>query len=100
MPTPAERARELLEHEDLARSRELEQVVLSRFQIQRLVRLEVLERISRGLYRLAGAPRAETDDLARAARQVPGGVLCLLCRPRRGEACSINVELDGDTRNL
>ena len=78
MPTPAERACELLEHKGMARSCELERVGLSRSQIQRLVRAEVLEHVSRGLYRLAGAPRVETDDLARVARQVPGGVLCLL----------------------
>jgi predicted transcriptional regulator of viral defense system len=62
----------------MARSRELERAGISRSQIQRLVRQGVLERVSRGLYRLAGTPLVETEDLARAARQVPGGVVCLL----------------------
>ena len=78
MPTPAERARALLEDEGITRSRELERAGLSRSQIQRLVQQGVLERVSRGLYRLAGAPLTETSDLAGAARLVPGGVLCLL----------------------
>jgi predicted transcriptional regulator of viral defense system len=78
MPTPAERARKLLENQGIARSRELEQAGLSRSQIQRLVHQGVLERVGHGLYRLAGAPLTETNDLASAARLVPGGVLCLL----------------------
>lgn len=75
---PADRARALLEAEGIARSRELEGAGLSRSQIQRLVRQGVLQRVGHGLYRLADAPIAETDDLASAARLVPGGVLCLL----------------------
>ncbi len=78
MSTPAERARDLLENERIARSCELERAGLSRSQIQRLMHQGVLERVSRGLYRLAGAPLTETSDLASAARLVPGGVLCLL----------------------
>ncbi|MFQ5741930.1 MAG: AbiEi antitoxin N-terminal domain-containing protein [Acidobacteriota bacterium] len=78
MAKPAERARALLKDVGIARSRELERAGISRSQIQRLVRQGTLERVSRGLYRLTGRPSTETEDLARAARQVPGGVICLL----------------------
>jgi len=78
MKPPAERARKLLGKMGMARSRDLEREGLSRSQIQRLVRQDILERVSRGLYRLVGAPLAETQDFALAARRVPGGVVCLL----------------------
>lgn len=78
MPSPADRARDLLNQIGLARSKELEQVGLARSQIQRLLDQGVLERVGRGLYRLAGGPITETDDLASAAKLVPGGVVCLL----------------------
>jgi predicted transcriptional regulator of viral defense system len=78
MPSPADRARDLLNQKNLARSKELEQAGLSRSQIQRLLEQGVLERVGRGLYRLAGGTITETDDLASAAKLVPGGVICLL----------------------
>ena len=78
MSSPADRARDLLKRRGLARSIELEQEGLSRSQIQRLLGQGVLERVGRGLYRLAGGNISETDDLASAAKLVPGGVVCLL----------------------
>ncbi|NQU48679.1 MAG: AbiEi antitoxin N-terminal domain-containing protein [Planctomycetes bacterium] len=78
MPSPADRARNLLNQNSLAHSKELEQVGLSRSQIQRLLGQGVLERVGRGLYRLAGGTITETDDLASASKLVPGGVVCLL----------------------
>ena len=62
MLTPAERARKVLKEQGMARSRELERAGISRSQIQRLVRQGVLERVSRGLCRLAGTPLAATED--------------------------------------
>lgn len=73
MPSPADRARSLLNQISLAHSKELEQVGLSRSQIQRLLEQGVLERVGRGLYRLAGGTITETDDLASASKLVPGG---------------------------
>jgi predicted transcriptional regulator of viral defense system len=37
-----------------------------------------LERLSRGLYRLASLPRLEAPDLVTAASRVPNGVICLI----------------------
>jgi len=47
-------------------------------QLTRLVRQGVLERITRGQYRLAERPITEQHALAVAARAVPRGVICLL----------------------
>lgn len=38
----------------------------------------VLERLSRGLYRLASLPGLEAPDLVTAASRVPNGVICLI----------------------
>ncbi len=76
--TPADAARSLLARVGIARSRELEAAGVNRTQIRRLVARGAIERVGRGLYRLPGAPRSERQDLAAAARRVPGGVICLL----------------------
>jgi predicted transcriptional regulator of viral defense system len=47
-------------------------------QLTRLVRAGVLERLSRGQYRLVEHPVTEHHGLVMAARAVPGGVICLL----------------------
>lgn len=47
-------------------------------QITRLLEHGVLERLSRGQYRLAERPVTEHHALAAAARAVPRGVICLL----------------------
>jgi len=78
MLSPADRARNLLNQKSLARSKEIEQEGLSRSQVQRLLDQGVLERVGRGLYRLAGGTITETDDLASAAKLISGGVVCLL----------------------
>jgi len=38
----------------------------------------MIERLSRGLYRLADLPTLGSPDLVAAARKVPGGVICLI----------------------
>lgn len=47
-------------------------------QLTRLVKAGVLERLSRGQYRLVQQPITEHHGLVMAARAVPGGVICLL----------------------
>lgn len=47
-------------------------------QLTRLVREGDLERVARGLYRLAGRPVTEHHGLVIAGRAVPHGVICLL----------------------
>jgi predicted transcriptional regulator of viral defense system len=68
----------LLKHNGLSRSRDLERAGVSRTQLRRLCESGRIERVSRGLYRLPGAPMSEKHHLAQAARRVPAGVLCLL----------------------
>lgn len=46
--------------------------------LSRLVREGVLERVSRGLYRVAGQPVSAHHGLVLAATAVPEGVICLL----------------------
>jgi predicted transcriptional regulator of viral defense system len=67
-----------MEKAGVARSRDLERAGVSRTQIRRLRERGVIERVGRGLYRKAGAAIDERNDLAEAARLVPGGTVCLL----------------------
>ena len=76
--SPIERARNLLRHTGIARSRDLEQAGVSRTQLRRLVEQGLIERVGRGLYRDPSAPSSERSDIAQAARRIPGGVVCLL----------------------
>ncbi len=76
--SPRERAVAALRKAGIARSRDLERAGLSRTQIRRLRDQGVIKRVGRGLYRLPGAPLTEREDLAEAARIVPGGIVCLL----------------------
>ena len=46
--------------------------------LDRMVREGVLERSSRGLYRLIGSPPLSHPDLAIVAAKVPNGVICLI----------------------
>lgn len=43
-----------------------------------MVREGYLERISRGLYRLAGLPPLSNPDLVTVSLRIPGGVVCLI----------------------
>lgn len=71
-------ARRLLKRVGVVRSRDLEEVGLRRSQLRRLVERGEIERVGRGLYALPGASATEHSDLVRAAKLVPGGVICLL----------------------
>ncbi len=68
----------LVKKAGVIRSRDLERAGVSRTQIRRLRERGVIERVGRGLYRNAGAAIDERNDLAEAARLVPGGIVCLL----------------------
>ncbi len=79
MPTtPSDKARHLLTRAGIARSRDFERAGVSRTQLGILAERGLVERVGRGLYVLPGVERTEHHDLARAARLVPGGVICLL----------------------
>lgn len=60
------------------RPRELESVGMTRDQLPALMRAGVVERVGRGLYRLATAEPTENHSLAMACTRVPRGILCLL----------------------
>jgi len=62
----------------LRASHELEGGGLTRVDIQEAVKEGQLERVARGLYRLAEADISENHSLAVASETVPGGVICLL----------------------
>ena len=68
----------LVKKAGIIRSRDLERAGVSRTQIRRLRERGVIERVGRGLYRKAGATIDQRNDLAEAARLVPGGTVCLL----------------------
>ena len=68
----------LLEERGLLRSKELSEQGIPRSALQRLVEEGVVERIARGLYALVGRQLSEYESLREVAKQVPGGVICLL----------------------
>jgi len=76
--SPANRAFQVFEKAGIARTRDLERAGVSRTQIRRLVARGGIERVGRGLYRHPDRVVSERNDLAEAARLVPGGVVCLL----------------------
>lgn len=60
------------------RARDLDQAGIPRAYLKRLCDRGVLERVDRGLYRLADAPATELNSLAEAAKRVPHAIVCLL----------------------
>ena len=57
---------------------QLETAGLTRDQLPALLRSGAVERISRGLYRIADAEPTENYSLAMACARVPSGIVCLL----------------------
>ena len=76
--TQRDRSLALLRRKGVARSRDLAELGVARTTLQRLESEGALERVGRGLYRLADANLTEFHDLAVAAARVPRGVICLL----------------------
>ena len=60
------------------RARDLDKAGIPRAYLQRLCDRGVLERVARGLYRLAESPTTELGTLAEAAKRVPHAIICLL----------------------
>ena len=60
------------------RARDLSEAGIPRAYLARLCDRGVLERVDRGLYRLAAAPISELSSLAEVAKRVPHGIVCLL----------------------
>ena len=62
----------------LVRARELEGARIDRSELRRLTSAGVLERVTRGVYRLADAPATETHTVATVLKRVPQATVCLL----------------------
>ena len=76
--SPTERTLELVRKAGVLRPRDLDAHGIPRTYLQRLSERGVLERVSFGLYRLAGGELTEKQSQVEAARRIPDGVLCLL----------------------
>lgn len=62
----------------LVRARDFRKAGIPTAYLTRLCREGILERIGRGVYRLANSDVGQYHDFAVAAEQVPNGVICLL----------------------
>ncbi len=68
----------LLKSQGLLRPRDLAAAGLREAALWELAREGTVERVGRGLYRLAGAHMTENVSLAEVAKAIPSGVICLL----------------------
>jgi predicted transcriptional regulator of viral defense system len=62
----------------IVRARDLDARKIPRAYLRRLTERGLLERVDRGLYRLAGAPVTELNSVADVAKRVPHAIVCLL----------------------
>ncbi|MFH1131187.1 MAG: type IV toxin-antitoxin system AbiEi family antitoxin domain-containing protein [Pseudomonadota bacterium] len=62
----------------IARPRDIATRKMPSSYLHRLAKEGVLERVGRGLYRIAGEEISERQSLAEACKRVPRGVICLL----------------------
>lgn len=69
---------EIVRRLGVARPRDLAARGVPSTYLHRLARQGVLERVGRGLYRIAGEEVSERQSLAEACKRVPHGVVCLL----------------------
>lgn len=76
--THRERALEVVRRRGIARGRDFDAAGVTRATLQRLHDEGVLQRVGRGLYKLAEADAASATSLAEAVRIQPRGVICLL----------------------
>jgi predicted transcriptional regulator of viral defense system len=60
------------------RARDLDEAGIPRAYLRRLCDRGLLERVDRGIYRLADAPVTELHSLAEVAARVPHAIVCLL----------------------
>lgn len=68
----------LLRRKGIVRASDLERYGIPRVYLTRLCQKGLVERVGRGLYRLARAETSEHITLAEAAKLIPNGVVCLL----------------------
>ena len=76
---PLERARALFrEHGGMLRTSEALRLGIHPRTLCAMRDAQIIERLSRGLHRLADLPTLGNPDLVSVARKVPGGVICLV----------------------
>ena len=68
----------LMGRNKLVRSRELREARVDRSELRRLTAAGVLERVTRGVYRLVDAPATEAHTVATVIKRIPQGTVCLL----------------------
>lgn len=76
--THAQRILSLARQKGLLRASDLDAIEAHRVVLTRLTQAGLLERVSRGLYRLPSHPGSEHEGLATVAAKVPQAVFCLL----------------------
>ena len=76
--THAQRIISLAKQKGLLRASDLDAIEAPRVVLTRLTEAGLLERVSRGLYRLPSHPGSEHEGLATVAAKVPQAVFCLL----------------------
>lgn len=76
--THAERTLEEVGRRGVLRPRDLDSLGIPRVTLTRLAQQGLVERASRGLYRLPDAEASEHRALAEVCKRVPHGVVCLL----------------------
>ena len=76
--THAQRILSLARQKGLLRASDLDAIEAPRVVLTRLIEGGLLERVSRGLYRLSSHPGSEHEGLATIAAKVPQAVFCLL----------------------
>lgn len=67
-----------LDKHGVVRPKDLEQIGISGVYLNKLYRERVLERPSRGIYTLKGAPADQNQTLIEACKRIPKGTVCLL----------------------
>jgi predicted transcriptional regulator of viral defense system len=76
--THTRRVLDLVSQKGLLRASDLEVIEAPRVVLTRLIAAGLLERVGRGLYRLADAQASESESLGAVAIKVPQAVFCLL----------------------
>jgi predicted transcriptional regulator of viral defense system len=79
MPSdPSEKILHLIREAGVLRPRALDAYGIPRIYLLRLLRAGRIERVGRGLYRLAGVRITARENLAQSCARIPRGVICLL----------------------
>lgn len=76
--TSQQKLLDLFSTQGVIRSRDLNHYGIPRVELSRLCDRGIIQRVGRGLYRLANAQITEHQTLAEAGKAIPNGIVCLL----------------------